>query len=488
MTVLPDQLRWLAERHPDTIAFEVVGRGSLSARAWHEESSRLARGLIAHGVQPGDRVALLVEPADGLRFVVAYTAVHKAGGVAVPLSVRLSPPEVHRLLDHAGAQLCVVSSSLRAQVGDVRALDIGVEWQHWLDPDASDVQVPRTSEDLAELLYTSGTTGFPKAVEIEHGNAALVVLAEPHWTGAPWLHASPMSTFAGLMFVYQPMRMGMRTLYQPGFDAAEWVQLVERERPPCAFLVPAMVEILLASDVLAGRDVSSLSVVSVGSAPVAPATLLRLQRALPRASITNSYSMTEAGTTYCVLPRGELERRPGSVGKPIPPAEIRVVGEDGQPVEPDVVGEVVIKPAGRPRRYFRDPEASRELYQDGWLKSGDLGRIDADGYLYITGRAKDVIIRGGNNVHAVDVEAVLYEHPAVQEAAVAAVPHPVLGEDVAAYVVLVAGSTVTPEEILSFARERLADYKMPRLLELRPSLPRNATGKVLKRELRPAGA
>jgi long-chain acyl-CoA synthetase len=484
VAVLPDQLRWTAEQHPDAVAFEVHDVGALTARQWHEESSRLARGMVARGVRPDDRIALLVAPADGLGFVLSYAATHKAGAVAVPLSVRLTAPEIARLLEHCEPTVVVVSDSTRHLVPDgVPVLDTA-SWPDWCSDDASDFQVPRDKGDLAEILYTSGTTGLPKGVAIEHGNAALQMLNRPDWTGAPWLHASPMSTFAGLTFVYQPMRMGMRTLYLPKFDAATWLSLVAEVRPPMAFLVPSMVEILLSSPDLAEADLSSLQMISVGSAPVAPATLLALQERVPHAAISNSYSMTEAGTAYCVLPKGELAKRPGSVGMPLPPAEIRVVDpETGEQLAPEVMGEIVIKPAGKPRRYFKDAEATAELYRGEWLRTGDLGHFDGDGYLYVTGRAKDVIIRGGNNVYAVDVENVLYEHPAVQEAAVAAVPHDVLGEDVGAWIVLRPGAQLTTEALVDFCRERLADYKVPRHVELLDALPRNATGKVLKREL-----
>jgi acyl-CoA synthetase (AMP-forming)/AMP-acid ligase II len=223
--------------------------------------------------------------------------------------------------------------------------------------------------------------------------------------------------------------------------------------------------------------------VSVGAAPIAPATLLRLQRLMPNAAVTNSYSLTEAGTAYCVLPKGELERRPGSVGKPLPPAEIRVVGDDGAPLPPDEVGEIVIKPAHSPRFYYKDPDATAELFRGDWLHTGDLGKFDADGYLHVVGRSKDVIIRGGYNVYASDVEAVLYTHTDVREAAVVGKPHPVLGEEIAAYIVLHDGATVTPDELIVHCKEQLADYKVPRTVEIRADLPRNATGKVLKRAL-----
>jgi acyl-CoA synthetase (AMP-forming)/AMP-acid ligase II len=357
------------------------------------------------------------------------------------------------------------------------------EWGDVLDDDGSEFQVDTDPHDLAEILYTSGTTGSPKGVAIRHDNAALLVRTHPEWTGNAWIHASPMFTFAGLTFVYQPMRMGMRTLYQPRFNAPDWLHEVAVRQPMAAFLVPAMVELLLAEPDIEQADLSSLHMISVGSAPIAPTTLLRFQKLVSHAAVTNSYSMTEAGTAYCILPQGELEKRPGSVGKPLPPAEIRVVGEDGTELAPEEIGEIVIKPAHSPRSYYKDPDATAELFRGDWLHTGDLGKFDDDGYLYVVGRIKDVIIRGGHNVHASDVESVLYSHPEISEAAVVGKPHAVLGEDIAAYVVLTPGAKVTPEEITAFCKEHLADYKVPRTVIIRDDLPRNATGKVLKREL-----
>jgi acyl-CoA synthetase (AMP-forming)/AMP-acid ligase II len=497
--LIPDQLRWLAEHHPDAIPFEVVdGRApgsperapwarALSAGQWHRDSSRLARGLLARGLAAGDRVALLIQPEDGITFPVAHAAVHKAGGVVVPLNVRLTPPEVARLIEHCEPRILIGSPSLRHLVPDGIDLIDATNLAAVFADDDSDIQVARETNDLAEILYTSGTTGSPKGVAIEHGNSSLLVYNEAAPTGGGFLHSSPMSTFAGLSFVYQPMRMGLRTLYLPKFDVDRWLDVVETERPPMVFLVPAMVELLLGSpdqERLHSADLSGVQSVSVGSAPIAPATLLRLQQLLPQATVTNSYSMTEAGTTYCILPKGALEKKPGSVGKPVPPAEIRIVDDDGQPVAAGTLGHVVIKPAGRPRKYYRDEEATAALYSGEWLESGDLGLLDDEGYLYITGRAKDVIIRGGHNVHASDVEAVLYEHPDVREAAVVGAPHAVLGEDVAAFIVLKDGAAPDADGLMAFARERLADYKAPRQVHFRTALPRNATGKVLKRELR----
>ena len=407
MALVPDQLRHMAAAFPHEVGFTVLGdaegAGDLTFEEWHATAARLARGLVARGVQPGDRVALLIAPAEGLRFVIAYAAAHMAGAAAVPVNVRLSGSERKAILGHAEPSAMVVSSSLLDTVpSGLTSLetvvctgvsaDGALGWGGALDDDGSEFQVPIESDDLAEILYTSGTTGAAKGVAIKHSNAALVVNTQPQWSGSAWIHASPMFTFAGLTFVYQPMRMGMRTLYQPRFDASVWLHEVGTRRPMAAFLVPAMVELLLSEPLLASADLSSLLMVSVGSAPIAPSTLLRFQKLVPDASVTNSYSMTEAGTAYCVLPKGELEKRPGSVGKPLPPAEIRVVGEDGDELPPDEVGEIVIKPVHSPRSYYKDPDATATLFRGDWLHTGDLGKFDADGYLYVVGRIKDVII------------------------------------------------------------------------------------------------
>jgi acyl-CoA synthetase (AMP-forming)/AMP-acid ligase II len=309
----------------------------------------------------------------------------------------------------------------------------------------------------------------------------------PSWTGSGWMHGSPLSTFAGIASVYNPMKLGMRGLFLPKFDAGRWLELVESERPAAVFLVPAMAQLLVAHPDLERRDLSSIGLCSVGSAPLAPETQRRLSSALPNAAVSNSYGMTEAGPAYCAMPAEEIERRIGSVGKPVAPVEFRIVDEqDGSPDEPlapDQIGELIVRNAGRQREYYRDPDATAAAWRGAWLYTGDLAYLDEDGFLYIVGRKKDVIIRGGNNVHAADVEAVLYQHPDVLEAAVAGISHAVLGEDVAAWVVLRSGRATSAAELTDFCRERLSDYKVPRSIFFQEALPRNATGKVVKRDL-----
>jgi acyl-CoA synthetase (AMP-forming)/AMP-acid ligase II len=345
------------------------------------------------------------------------------------------------------------------------------------------IQTDIGDDDLADVMYTSGTTGRPKGVTVRHGNVALLPNTRPDWQGTAWFTATPVFTFAGLGFIYNPMKAGMTVLYLPKFDAGRWLGIVESERPVIAFVVPAMARLLIYHPLFDSADLSSLATLVLGSAPLAPDTLQRLQERLPGAAVLNSYGMTEGGhATFSMDPKGS-RTHPGAVGRPRPPVEVRIVDDNGKACPLGEVGEVVTRNPNGHREYYKDPDATARMWEGGWLHTGDLGYLDGDGYLYIAGRKKEMIVRGGMNVYADDVEAVLQAHPAVVEAAVVGVPHTVLGEDVAAYVVLRPGPIVTEEELVRFAGERLADYKVPRRITYLAELPRNAGGKVVKSQL-----
>ncbi len=497
-----DQLRFMARTYPDEVAYrDLDAATSVTFAEWDERSNRLARALVAAGVAPGDRVSVFLAGDEPLRWIVAYAAVHKAGAVVVPTNTRLSVPEVVTILGHAEAVAMITSGSLLdaavavrdavpslrlvVSAGGADAVADVVDYDEFLaGADGSDLQVPRTPDDLADIMYTSGTTGLPKGVAVRHRNVAMIPNNEPAWTGGGWIHGAPMFTFAGIAFIYNPMKMGLVGLYLPKFDAGRWLDLVATERPHMAFLVPAMAELLVAHPRFAEPDLTSLRAVSIGSAPLAPQTLLTLQERLPDATVSNSYGMTEAGPAFIVMPKDEVTKRIGSVGKPIGPMQLKVVRDDDSECEPREVGELLTRMEGSQREYYKDPDATASTWTaDGWLRSGDLAYLDEDGFLYIAGRKKDLIIRGGHNVYPTDIEAVLLEHPAVREAAVVGVPHPVLGEDIAAFVVLLPDAAPDPDALLAFCAERLADYKRPRALHFVAELPRNATGKVMKHRL-----
>jgi acyl-CoA synthetase (AMP-forming)/AMP-acid ligase II len=504
VTLLTDHLRAMAGAFPDEVAYTIVDGEEMTFAQWDSESNRLARALTSAGVERGNRVAIYLPAEEALRWIIGYSAVHKAGGVAVPTNIRLAMPELVRQLAHAEVTVILCDATLEdtareavqslVEVGAISVEPLikvaptarpSFSWGDQAEPDSSEFQVPVGPDDLADILYTSGTTGRPKGVAIRHRNAALIPGApNPSWSGHRWLHASPMFTFAGIGFIYNPMQLGLCGVYQPKFDAGRWLTAVEEMRPTMCFIVPSMAQLIVAHPHFATADLTSIQLCAIGSAPLPPATLVAMQERMPEAAVSNSYGMTEAGPAFCAMPKGESLRRIGSVGQPMPPLEVRFVDDDGDEIERGEVGEVVIRLQGRQREYYRDREATDATWKDGWLHTGDLGRMDDDGYLYIVGRKKDVIIRGGNNIHAADVESVLHDHPGVLDAAVVGMPHPVLGEDVAAFVVLTPGSTATAEVLRAHTADRLADYKVPRRIEIVDDLPRNATGKVLKPELR----
>jgi len=499
-----DQLRFMAREHPDALAYRNLDAAtSITFAGWDGESNALARGLAALGVRPGERVSVYLPSGEVLRWIVAYAAIHKAGAVAVPTNVRLSEPELAAILGHAEVAAVLTHASLlpavravRDQVPSLRVVvsvdgtgDGVTPWDQVAAEDPGDFQIPRDVSDLADVMYTSGTTGLPKGIAVRHSNLAMIPNLEPAWTGQGWIHGAPMFTFAGIAFIYNPMKMGLVGFYQPRFDAGRWLDYVEQERPSWCMLVPAFAELIVAHPDFERRDLSSLQQVSIGSAPLAPHTQLALIERLPDATVGNSYGMTEAGPAYIVMPKDEIKKRIGSVGKPVGPMEIKIVDDDGRETEPRVVGELWLRMAGKQREYYKNDDATAATWtDDGWLRSGDLAYLDEDGFLYICGRKKDMIIRGGNNIYATDVEAVLLEHPDVQEAAVTGIPHPVLGEDVAAWIVRRPGSDLDAERLSAFVAERLADYKRPRQLVFADELPRNATGKVLKHQLQVAAS
>jgi acyl-CoA synthetase (AMP-forming)/AMP-acid ligase II len=490
-----DQLRWMAEHHGRETAYaQLASKDLLTFSLWDRTSNRLARALIDAGIERGNRVVLHLDNEQLARWIVSYTAIHKIGAVAVPTNVRLTPRELGAILTHAEPVAVITSGRLHATVDQaVAALPVAPrlvldadahgDWCGFLSDDDSDLQVEVGPDDLADIMYTSGTTGLPKGVAVRHRNTHMIPNGCPTWTGDSWIHCSPLSTFAGISFVYNPMKMGMRGLYLPRFDVDAWIDAVEQWRPTMAFLVPAMLQLLLAHDRLEQADLSSLTLLSIGSAPLPPSLHRRIAERLPAAMVTNNYSMTEAGTAFTYLPPGEVTRRAGSVGLPLPPTEVRIADDDDIVCPTGQTGNVLIRVGTAHREYYRDEQATAATWHGEWLRSGDLGRLDDDGYLYIVGRAKDLVIRGGNNIAATEVEAVLYEHPAVFEAAVVPVPHEVLGEEVGAFVVAQPGVVLDLDALRAFCAERLADYKVPRHLWILDALPRNATGKVQKRDL-----
>ena len=277
----------------------------------------------------------------------------------------------------------------------------------------------------------------------------------------------------------------MTNLLLPSFDAQRFAQLIDEEHPAWIVMVPAHALLLIESGMLSRVDTSSVRMLIYGSAPMPHHAVQELSVAFPRATLMNGYGLTEGGTSVVTMPPGEALKRPGSVGRPVELDVVRVLDDRGQSVAAGTIGEVAIKVEAGQRFYHNDPEASAATWRGNWVQSGDLGYFDDDGFLYLVDRKKDVIVRGGYNVSSIEVESALHEHPDVVEAAVLGVPHPILGQDVAAVVRLRPGGALDVETAAAFLADRVADYKCPRRLVLCPGpLPRTPMGKLDKAALR----
>jgi len=474
--LVPDLLRARAAEAPASVALRVGEGTALTYGDWEARSNGAARGLVERGVEPGDRVGLVFAEARWADYAVAYVAVLKAGAVAVPAGSRFSGPELDRVLAHAGAALPVT---------DLDPLVAGQSTEP--------IQVPVAGDDLAEILYTSGTTGRPKGVACTHrGILAHDVPPDAAAAGpVSFLHAFPIGTQAGQETLRVPLRIAGRTaIALPAFDPDLLCALVERHRVVRLQLVPAMAHVLVSSGAYRDHDVSSVRRIILSSAPAAPALFGRLAAAFPTATLWNAYALTEAGPARTLMQWDPS--RPTAVGLPVGETEIAVVDAAGAPLPAGATGEILLRRPGSPARsYYGDPGATAATFAGGWVHTGDVGHLDAGGYLHLTDRKKDLIITGGSNVSSVEVEHALHEHPAVVDAAVVGVPHPVLGEDVAAAVVVRSPTSV--RELQDVVRARLAEHKVPHRIVTVDRLPRTASGKVVKADVRalladPAGA
>jgi acyl-CoA synthetase (AMP-forming)/AMP-acid ligase II len=487
VTLIPDELRTVAARFPERVAVDVVDEDAMTFGEWERRSDALARRLVDLGVKPDDRVMLLLPPSMATRFGVAYVAAHQAGAIVVPVNPRYAARELEHVARNCQPALIVTGGDQepRARALGVAPVIADDEWAAAIGGDGSPFQVPRSSSDLAEILYTSGTTGLPKGVTSTH-ESVLANDAAPFDRPLTLLHSAPLpTTFGSLGALVMPLRLAMTSLALPRFDTSRCVALIQERRPAWLLLVPAQILLLLESGALERRDTSSVRMVIFGSAPAPPHALRALAEAFPRAALMNGYGLTEGGGSTCTMPPGELLRRPGAVGKPVAGASVRIVDDGDDEVARGEVGEVTIRLAAGQRSYWNDPEATARTWRDGWVHTGDLGYFDDDGYLHLVDRKKDMINRGGYNVYSIEVESALYEHPDVVEAAVVGVPHDVLGQDVCAVVRLRHGvTTLELDSVREFLADRLADYKLPRRLVVREApLPRSGTHKIDKKAL-----
>jgi len=482
-----------AERDPDHVAIKLDDI-ELTYAALDGASAHIAGLLAEHGFQRGDRVGIMLPNVP--YFPVVYYGVLRAGGIVVPMNVLLKKREVAYYLSDSGAKLLFAWHGF-AEDAQAGAEQAGAECVV-VEPGTFEEQVgaasPETAvadtadDDTGVLLYTSGTTGQPKGAELTHANLTLNARgsAELFDLGSQGitLGALPLfHSFGQTCGMNATISDGGTLTLLPRFEPAKALEIIQRDQVNVFQGVPTMYGAMLHHSDRERYDVSSVQLCSSGGSAM-PVELLRSFEEAFGCKILEGYGLSESSPVASFNHR-DRERKPGSIGTPIRNVEMKIVDDDRAEVDQGEVGEIVIRGYNVMKGYWQRPEETAETIVDGWLHTGDMGRVDEDGYFYVVDRKKELIIRGGYNVYPREIEEVLYEHPAVREAAVLGVPHDEYGEEVGAAVVLKDDAEATPDELRDYVKEQVAAYKYPRVVWLVDDLPKGPTGKILKREISP---
>ncbi|MCF8470857.1 MAG: acyl--CoA ligase [Parvibaculum sp.] len=503
----------------DRATFESFSRATLA----------FAHELIAQGVKKGDRVAIVMRNLP--EWPVAFYGAALAGAIVTPLNAWWTGPELEYGLTDSGAMIVVVDAErlerLNEHLGncpDLTRVYVSRESEEIADPmivtlesvlgqvndwgklpDQPLPDVPLDPDDDATIFYTSGTTGKPKGALGTHRNMLSNIMAsgisgartylrrgemppmpDPDAPQKGTLLSVPFFHATGCHAVMSPsLYIGGKLVLMHKWDAELAMQLIERERLSNAGGVPTIAWQLIEHPARKKYDLSSLENISYGGAPSAPELVRKIKETFPKSLPGNGWGMTETSATFTHHQGEDYEHRPDSCGPAVPVCEMKIVGSNGETLPPGEVGELWGKGPNVVKGYWNKPEATAQTFVDGWVKTGDLARIDEEGFCYIIDRAKDMLIRGGENIYCVEVENVLYEHPAVMDAALVPIPHKTLGEEPGAVVHLKPGTKATEEELRHFVATHLAAFKVPVKVVFWPeTLPRNANGKILKTELR----
>jgi acyl-CoA synthetase (AMP-forming)/AMP-acid ligase II len=496
---LHDLLHTTGRESPEAEAVS-CGGVRLSYRELVERVRRLGNVLIAAGLERGDRVAILSPNCH--TFLESYFAAAGADLVLVPVNTRLTARDLAFILDDSGAQMLIAHPELRDLVAESAAENLlftGPEYEAALRS-AEDGALPASAAggDIAQIYYTSGTTGTPKGVMLTHANVATharAAISEFRLTCADvWAHVAPLFHLADAWATFAVTAAGGRHVIVPRFDPSRVLATFREERVTLTNLIPTMLNSLVREEGAGDAPYPSLRYVLSGGAPISPALVRRIMETFSTEYV-QTYGLTETSPYLTVsllderqrvLPEEERFRLASRTGRKFEGVELRVVDENGREVEPDdlEVGEILARGPTVTPGYWNRPEETAAAFADGWLRTGDLAVIDAEGFLNIVDRIKDVIITGGENVYSTEVEHALHEHPSVQEVAVIGVPDEHWGETVKAVVALSQGAEPDEAALIEFCRERLAGFKIPRAVEFVDELPKTATGKIRKRSLR----
>jgi len=488
-----------AQRLPDKTALVFEGE-RFTYGALNTLSNRLAHALIGMGACRGRKIALLARNCAA--FVIAHFAVAKSGATLVPLNFLLAPPELEYVIGHSDADTLIFSSELADTVAALRgklsvqcyvAIGRAPAWASSYDDllaagSPLEPGVAVLEDDDYTLMYTSGTTGRPKGVVSSHRSRVEVAIEgvidyqmrEEQITvlALPLFHMGALNTC-----FMSHMLSGATVLLMRRFDVDELLALAEKERATYLFLAPSPMYSIIESPRLAERDHSSVRFWMYGGAPMPQELFLKAAARLPQVRFIQGYGSTEAGQLSVVRPEDHPQRA-GTAGRPCSLASVRILNDEGRDVAPGEVGEIVARGPQIMKGYYKAPEETAEAFRGGWFHTGDLARLEPEGFFTIVDRAKDMIISGSENIYPKEVEEVLYRHPAVQDAAVFGIPDEKWGESVCAAIVLKPGASASETDIVEFCRANLAGHKKPRMVKFMDAMPRTSIGKIAKAELR----
>lgn len=501
---VPDIARHWAARTPDATAL-VCGERRQTYKELDDRSNRIAHALLAAGVRPGSSVGYLGKNA--IEFFDVWFGATKAGGAIAPFNWRCTVAELVQLVDDAQPPVVFAgiefadtieavlgASAVAFEIVLVDPAEPGADQlSSWLaDAPTTDPRIPLADDLPALLAYTSGTTGLPKGVQLSHEafqRAFLCLALEPALT---WRHddvllmVMPGFHLAGSWVSLPALYHGASIVILPFFEPSAVLAAIDEHRPTVTCLVPAAMQILLDHPLTSAADFSSLRSMIYAGSPISPATLARALGVFD-CEMNQFYGATEMWIITLLRPHQHDPRSPEvltSCGKPMPFVEIKIVGPDGDEVPDGEIGEFLVRSPVMFSGYRNKPEATAEAVVDGWYRTGDLGRRDGEGYLYVVDRAKDMIVTGGENVYSVEVERALARHPAVTSVAVVGAPDERWGEKVVAFVTVAPDATVTPDDMIEHCRELIARYKVPKEVHIESALPTTPSGKVQKAVLR----
>ncbi len=493
--------------NPDVVA--TVGMGT--QQTWAQMSDRVARlaSALQHlGVKTGDRIGIL--SGNSAQFAEVFFASWWVGAVVNPVNLRWSTPEMVYSLDDCQTEVLIVNDRFKAQAlelqarskslrtiihfGDGQTDPAMLSYESLISDAAPIPDADRNGTDLAAIFYTGGTTGFPKGVMVTHDNlcgSALNSRATVGMTpGTSALLIAPMFHVGGAAQMLTSIIDGKKMAFIPAFTPSDFLQAIQTHQIDYTFLVPTMIQMVLDHPARNEYDTRSLKTLSYGGSPISEGVLRRTRQAFPNAALRQNYGMTEFAGTITVLgpqfhtEQGESLGKLKSAGHPMLMSRIEIVDANGKEVPANTVGEIRVRSPGVMVGYWNKPELTAAALRDGWLYTGDAGRMDEDGFLFIVDRVKDMIVTGGENVYSAEVEQALAQHPSVAMSAVIGIPDDKWGEAVHAIVQLKNGHNVSAEALIEHVRELIANYKAPRSVEFRDALPISGAGKIQKGDLR----